>query len=73
MHVLVKINMMRYINLTQKSGQISKDEFESMLMFLSSYNKAKDMNGTYSLLWMKGTRKMTVPAYYSTGNVWQLS
>jgi hypothetical protein len=44
-HALTKINMMKYVSIKEKYGQVSKDEFESMVMFLSSYNKAKDMNG----------------------------
>lgn len=37
-HALTKINMMKYVNMKQKLDNVSKDDFESMIMFLSSYN-----------------------------------
>ena len=38
--------MMKYVSLREKtSGIVSKAEFESIVMFLSRYSKAKDMNG----------------------------
>ena len=47
-HALVKINMMRVINLNKRmvseGRSIDKKDFESIIMFLSSYRKAKDMN-----------------------------
>lgn len=47
-HALAKVNMMKYAKLREEAflekKQIEKDNFESMIMFLSTYSKAKDMN-----------------------------
>ena len=52
---------MKYINLREeaflKKEQIKKDDFESMVMFLSSYNKAKDMNASLQSLFTVANEK----------------
>ena len=47
-HALAKISMLKYMNMKEKAflakKEVSKENFESIILFLSSYAKARDMN-----------------------------
>lgn len=47
-HALTKISMLKYMSMRREAfldkKEVSKEEFESIILFLSSYAKAKDMN-----------------------------
>lgn len=61
-HALTKINMIKYLSLS-KTGQVSKEDFESIVMFLSSYNKAKELNGRLHSLFTVVDERNSEPSY----------
>jgi hypothetical protein len=47
---LIKINLIKLVSKMKEDSTMSKDQFESMVIFLSSYKKAKDFNEQLSSL-----------------------